>query len=131
MAGKLPTTVRTTATGVTQPTTRLPVVPREQMPTRQGNALQQHAADATAPQRAAPRAAAGQTTIQGTTFPASTAVNLKHLLGRTYVGWHPHSAKGAPALLYDSTAAAGLDNTKWLQLTNGSSSQFICDVDVW
>lgn len=131
MAGKIPSTIRTSAAKVTTIRTRLPTVAREQMPTRQDNAIQQHSVESSAPARAFPRVTSGHTTLQQITFPASSAVNIKHLLGRAYVGWHPHSAKQAPAVLYDTTATAGLDANKWLQLTNGSGSQFVCDVDVW
>lgn len=127
MAGKAATRVVTSATGATSIQARVPAVAREQTQSRQTNAIQQHAADATAPIRSGPRAD-GTTTLAAVSFTSGQTVTLSHRLGRAYVGWHAHSAKGHAPTLYETTTA---DKTKFLVLVNDSANAFTCDIEVW
>lgn len=76
----------------------------------------------------APRAQQGSTTIKAVKFGSTATVQIAHLLGRVYVGWHSHTAKGAPATLYETTST---DTTKYLVLVNGAATTFTCDIEVW
>lgn len=128
MAGKVPTTVTTSAAGVTSISARAPAVALEHTPTRQGNAIQGNTAIATAPSRASPRTVNGSTTLKGISIGSTATVTLSHLLGRAYVGWHAHSSIGGPAVLW---AATSPDPTRYLVLTNFISMAITFDVDIW
>jgi len=128
MAGKAHTTVVTDALGNVASRVRVPAVAREQTQERQGNAIQQHVADATVASRSSPRAA-GSTTIAAVAFQASATVTLSHRLGRPFVGWQFHTAKLAAPTLFQ--AASQPDTSKFLVLTNSSATVFTCDIEVW
>jgi hypothetical protein len=128
MAGKVPTSVTTNAAGVKSIAARVPSVALEQTGRRQGNAIQGNTALSTAPARANPRTVSGLTTLHGVAFGVSATVTIPHLLGRAYIGWHAHSAKLGPAVLYETTSA---DKTRYLVLVNSTATAITCDLDVW